>query len=150
MIVLTESSTPVQFNINSSTGYSYIGTTTANAATFVSIPSSLQVRQSSYTYHHLGLHAASSPSHTISVIYITTTANGNYTISHRHPNGKIYVSVYGFSHYGGYGYPAGMLLDLITVSRYSTQHVNNSSVLSVSHLCYQVMQKMKTILMTKI
>ena len=39
-----------------------------------------------------------------------TTVDGNYTISHSHPNGKIYVSVYGFFFYGGYGYLAGMLL----------------------------------------
>ena len=38
------------------------------------------------------------------------TANGNYTISHSHPNGKIYVSVYGFHSHGGYSYIAGMLL----------------------------------------
>ena len=38
------------------------------------------------------------------------TANGNYTISHSHPNGKVYVSVYGFHSRGGYGYTAGMLL----------------------------------------
>ena len=68
---------------------------------------------------------------TISGYGYTTTANGNYTISHSHPNGKIFVSVYGFSHYGGYGYPAGMLLDLFTVSRNSTQHVNSSSLLSI-------------------
>ena len=40
-----------------------------------------------------------------------TTVDGNYTISHSHPNGKIYVSVYGFTLHGGYGYPAGMLLN---------------------------------------
>ena len=40
-----------------------------------------------------------------------TTVNGNYTISHSHPNGKIYVSVYGFISSGGYGYLAGMLLN---------------------------------------
>ena len=56
MIVLTKSTTPVQFNISSSTGYNYTGTTTASAATFVIIPSSLQVRESNYTYRHLGLH----------------------------------------------------------------------------------------------
>ena len=67
---------------------------------------------------------------TISGYGYTTTANGNYTISHSHPNGKIYVSVYGFSHYGGYGYPAGMLLDILAVSRNSTQHVNSSSIFS--------------------
>ena len=26
-----------------------------------------------------------------------TTVDGNYTISNSHPNGKIYVSVYGFT-----------------------------------------------------
>ena len=69
---------------------------------------------------------------TISGYGYTTTANGNYTISHSHPNGKIYVSVYGFSHYGGYGYPAGMLLNLLAVSRNSTQHVNSSSILFIN------------------
>ena len=39
-----------------------------------------------------------------------TTANGNYTISHSHPNGKIYVSAYGFAPNGGYGYLTGTLL----------------------------------------
>ena len=40
----------------------------------------------------------------------TVSANRNYTISHSHPNGKIYVSVYEFSDYGGYGSIAGVLL----------------------------------------
>ena len=40
-----------------------------------------------------------------------TTANGSYTISHSHPNGKIYVSAYGFSSVSGYGYLTGMLLE---------------------------------------
>ena len=40
-----------------------------------------------------------------------TTFDGNYTISHSHPNGKIYVSVYGFFSYGGYGYLTGLLLN---------------------------------------
>ena len=34
----------------------------------------------------------------------TTSANENYTISHSNPNGKIYISVYGFHYSGGYGY----------------------------------------------
>ena len=70
MIVLTKNSSPVQFNISSLTGYNYTGTTTANAATFVTIPSSLQVRESSYTYRHLGLHVRSSPSQPISVVMV--------------------------------------------------------------------------------
>ena len=100
MIVLTESSTPVQFNITSSTGYSYIGTTTANAATFITIPSSLQVRQSSYTYRHLGLHVTSSPTQPISVVVIgyTTTPRSTYLAlpCHDQPT-KEYV-YYGISH----------------------------------------------------
>ena len=39
-----------------------------------------------------------------------SSANGTYTISHSHSDGGIYVSVYGFFDYGGYGYLAGMLL----------------------------------------
>ena len=70
MIVLTKISSPVKFNISSSTGYNYTGTTTANAATFVTIPSSLQVRESSYEYRHLGLHVRSSPSQPISVVMV--------------------------------------------------------------------------------
>ena len=43
------------------------------------------------------------------------------------------MSVYmGYAHHGGYGYPAGMILDLFTVSGYSVQHINCSSVLSVN------------------
>ena len=34
----------------------------------------------------------------------TTSANENNTISHSNPNGKIYISVYGFHYLGGYGY----------------------------------------------
>ena len=39
-----------------------------------------------------------------------SSASGTYTISHSHPDGGIYVSVYGFHTFGGYGYLAGMLL----------------------------------------
>ena len=42
-----------------------------------------------------------------------TTAYGSSTISHSHPNGRIYVSAYGFSTGGGYGYIAGILLQPI-------------------------------------
>ena len=40
----------------------------------------------------------------------STTADGSYTISHSHPNGTIYVSAYGFSSSGGYGYLTGTFL----------------------------------------
>ena len=100
MTVLTESSTPVQFNISSLTGYSYIGTTTANAATFVSIPSSLQVRQSNYTYRHLGLHVTSSPSQPISVVVIgyTTTPRSTYLALPCHDQPTEEYIYYGISH----------------------------------------------------
>ena len=42
-----------------------------------------------------------------------TTVYGSSTISHSHPNGRIYVSAYGFSTGGGYGYIAGILLQPI-------------------------------------
>ena len=47
---------------------------------------------------------------TISGYGYTTSANGNYTINHSNPNGKIYVSVHGFHSHGGYGHLGGMLL----------------------------------------
>ena len=53
---------------------------------------------------------------TISGYGYTKSAYGHYTISHSHPNGKIYVSVYGFHSYGGYGYTAGMLLKTQLIS----------------------------------
>ena len=100
MIVLTEVSSPIQFNISSSTGYSYIGTTTANAATFVSIPSSLQVRESSYTYRHLGLHVTSSPSQPISVVMIgyTSTPRSTYLALPCHDQPTEEYIYYGISH----------------------------------------------------
>ena len=100
VIVLTESSTPVQFNISSSTGYSYIGTTTANAATFITIPSSLQVRQSSYTYRHLGLHVTSSPTQPISVVVIgyTSTPRSTYLALPCHDQPTEEYIYYGISH----------------------------------------------------
>ena len=56
MIVLTKISSPVQINISYLTRYNYTGSITVNAATFVTIPSSLKVRESNYTFRHLGLH----------------------------------------------------------------------------------------------
>ena len=103
MIVLTKSTTPVQFNISSSTGYNYTGTTTANAATFVIIPSSLQVRDSNYTYRHLGLHVTSSPSKPISVILVgyTSTPRSTYLALPCHDQPTDEYIYYGMSNDGG-------------------------------------------------
>ena len=62
-----------------------------------------------------------------------TTANGSYTISHSHPNGRIYVSAYGFSNSGGYGYLTGtelkpLLFVTFNSSNYFTTE-NNGEVL---------------------
>ena len=99
MIVLTKSSSPVQFTISSS-GYSYTGTTTANAATFVTIPSSLQVRESSYIYRHLGLHVTSSPSQPIAVIMVgyTDAPRSTYLALPCHDQPTDEYVYYGISH----------------------------------------------------
>ena len=102
MIVLTKSTTPVQFNISSSTGYNYTGTTTANAATFVTIPSNLQVRESNYTYRHLGLHVTSSPSQPISVVMVgyTSTPRSTYLALPCHDQPTDEYIYYGMSNDG--------------------------------------------------
>ena len=100
MIVLTKSSSPVQFNISSLTGYSYTGTTTANAATFVTIPSSLQVRGSSYIYRHHGLHVRSSPSQPISIVMVgyTNAPRSTYLALPCHDQPTDEYVYYGISH----------------------------------------------------
>ena len=100
MTILTESSIPVQSNISSSTGYHYVRTTTANAATFITIPSSLQVQQSSYTYCHLGLHITSSPTQPISVVVIgyTSTPRSTYLALPCHDQPSEEYIYYGISH----------------------------------------------------
>ena len=40
-------------------------------------------------------------------------ASGSTIVSHPHPQGRLFVSVYGWTTYGGYGYPGGMLLNPI-------------------------------------
>ena len=99
MIVLANSSSPVQFTISSS-GYSYTGTTTVNAATFVTIPSSLQVRGSSYIYRHLGLHVTSSPSQPISVVMVgyTDAPRSTYLALPCHDQPTDEYVYYGISH----------------------------------------------------
>ena len=42
--------------------------------------------------------------------------SGTVTISHSNPNGSIFVTVYGFVEYGGYGYAAGMKLNSININ----------------------------------
>ena len=62
---------------------------------------------------------------TISGYGYTMSVNGHYTISHSNPNGKIYVSVYGFSDHGGYGYTAGMFLETHLISFNASMYLVN-------------------------
>ena len=58
-----------------------------------------------------------------------TTASGSYTISHSHPNGKIYVSAYGFQRTGGYGYLAGTnLKPLLFITFNSSNYFTDEQV----------------------
>ena len=129
MIVLTKSSNPVQFNISSS-GYSYTGTTTANAATFVTIPSSLQVRGSSYIYRHLGLHVTSSPSQPIAVVMVgyTDAPRSTYLALPCHDQPTDEYIYYGISHKSNRNYYYGQILlvgcrDNTTVTITPTQNI---------------------------
>ena len=112
MIVLTKNSSPVQFNISSLTRYNFTGTTTANAATFVTIPSSLQVRESSYTYRHLGLHVTSSPSQPISVVMVgyTDAPRSTYLALPCHDQPTDEYVYYGISHESKYCNYYGQIL----------------------------------------
>ena len=53
------------------------------------------------------------PNRSIAGYGYSTQFNGTVTISHSNPNGSIFVAVYGFVEYGGYGYAAGMKLNSI-------------------------------------
>ena len=130
MIVLTKNSSPVQFNISSLTGYNYTGTTTANATTFVTIPSSLQVREFNYTYRHLGLHVRSSPSQPISVVMVgyTNAPRSTYLALPCHDQPTDEYVYYGISHESKYCNYYGQILlvgcrDNTTVTITPTQNI---------------------------
>ena len=62
----------------------------------------------------------------------TSIASGSYTISHSHPNGKIYVSAYGFDKFGGYGYLTGTLLQLYSNDSHVISPTNSSHISSLN------------------
>ena len=114
----------------SSTGYNYTGTTTANAATIVTIPSSLQVRESSYEYRHLGLHVTSSPSQPISVVMVgyTNAPRSTYLALPCHDQPTDEYVYYGISHERKYTNRYGQILlvgcrDNTTVTITPTQNI---------------------------
>ena len=46
----------------------------------------------------------------------STEFSGTGSFSHSNPNGSIFITVYGFVEYGGYGYAAGMKLNSININ----------------------------------
>ena len=44
---------------------------------------------------------------------LTATASGSHTLAHPNQNGKLFVSVFGWTRYGGYCYDSGMGLDAV-------------------------------------
>ena len=51
----------------------------------------------------------------------TAQTSGSHTVSHPDPDGKLFVSVYGWTTYGGYSYSAGMNLNPINHANVLTQ-----------------------------
>ena len=47
----------------------------------------------------------------------STSFNGTNTIAHPNPNGKLFVSIYGWTHYAGYSYVGGIKLNSINILR---------------------------------
>ena len=57
----------------------------------------------------------------------SSSFNGTYTVAHPNPNGKLFVSIYGWTTYGGYSYIGGMKLNPINIPRTSSTHLLTSS-----------------------
>ncbi|XP_019859551.1 PREDICTED: uncharacterized protein LOC109587766 [Amphimedon queenslandica] len=80
MIILTKSVSPVQFSISSLNGSIHNGTTTRDTPAIVTLPSTLQVRETTYDYRQLGLLVTSPPDKPISVVLVgwTSTPRSTY------------------------------------------------------------------------
>ena len=72
----------VPFSISSTTGYGYVGTTSASSPATVTIPTSFQVRDSGYEYRNLGLHITSLPTNTITIVVIGYTSTATPRLTH--------------------------------------------------------------------
>uniref|UniRef100_A0A1X7V2X4 EGF-like domain-containing protein n=1 Tax=Amphimedon queenslandica TaxID=400682 RepID=A0A1X7V2X4_AMPQE len=75
MLVYTMSQETVQFTISSASsyGFSYTGTTNISSPNLVSIPSNLQVRETTYGYRNVGLYVKSVSDLPISIVLIGHT-----------------------------------------------------------------------------
>ena len=83
--VLTLSKAPVIFNVSSSDGFNYTGSTTLDNPALVNIPNSFEDFNSTYEYRHLGLIIQSSPSEPIFVHGIIRSGGELSTIFEVHP-----------------------------------------------------------------
>ena len=80
LIVRAESSSPVHFNIETTSGMIYTGTTTASSPVTVNLTTSLQTFNSTYSNHDKGIHVYSTGEGSISVLAINyePTSVGEY------------------------------------------------------------------------
>ena len=79
MIILTESVSQVEFSISSLNGSIHNGTTTRDTPAIVTLPSTLQVNETTYDYRHLGLLVTSPPDKPISVVLVGWTTGPRST-----------------------------------------------------------------------
>ena len=80
LVVSAEGSSPVQFNVEISSGVVYSGTTTDSSPVTVNFPTSLLVNSASYTYRSNGVHVYTTGYGSISVLVINfrTSSVGEY------------------------------------------------------------------------
>ena len=75
LVVSAEGSSPVQFNVETSSGVVYSGTATVSSPVTVNLPTSLLVNGVSYTYRNKGVHVYTSGHGSISVLVINSWRN---------------------------------------------------------------------------
>ena len=56
----------------------------------------------------------------------STSFSGTYTVAHPNPNGKLFVSIYGWTTYGGHSYVGGMKLNPLNIQRSNSKYFNSN------------------------
>ena len=69
-----------------------------------------------------------------------TVFNGTNTVTHPNPNGKLFVSIYGWGNNAGHSYVGGMKLNPINIQRRKGNYLINK-LFSVTNLGYNVICK---------
>ena len=75
----------------------------------------------------------------------STSFSGTNTVTHPNPNGKLFVSIYGWTTYGGHSYVGGMKLNPINIPR-----SNGNYFTSDNYCTLQIQDMMVSILCTSI